>query len=245
MPQYSQIQTARLYEKIVQQIEAQVLSGELHYGDRLPTERGLAEKFGVSRTAVREAVKALQEKGLVASHPGRGTFITNGASRAVRDSLGFMMKIGSVDGSDHLVEAREIFEPEIAALAAERARDQDIIILRQTVAMMDAALNDADAFIEADLEFHLALARATQNALIPTLIDPIVGLLREHRKRIFLVHGAPRGQYHHKRILEAVVRRDPKAARQAMRAHLAQVRKDSEAASAETASAATASRLGQ
>ncbi len=232
MAEYTQIQTARLYEKIVEQIEAQVLKGELHYGDRLPTERELAEKFGVSRTAVREAVKALQEKGLVTSHPGRGTFITNGASRAVRDSLGFMMKIGSTEGSDNLVETRGILEPEIAALAAERATDQDIATLRECVATMDAALNDADAFIEADLNFHLALARATQNALIPTLIDPIVGLLREHRKRIFLAHGAPRGQYHHKRILQAVIRHDPAAARQAMRAHLEQVRKDGETAAA-------------
>ncbi len=230
MPEYTQIQTARLYEKIVEQIEAQVLKGQLHYGDRLPTERELAEKFGVSRTAVREAVKALQEKGLVASHPGRGTFITNGASRAVRDSLGFMMRIGSTEGSDNLVETREILEPEIAALAAERASDQDVATLRECVATMDAALNDADAFIEADLNFHLALARATQNALIPSLIDPIVGLLREHRKRIFLVQGAPRGQYHHKRILQAVSRHDPAAARQEMRAHLEQVRKDGEAA---------------
>ncbi len=164
------------------------------------------------------------------SHPGRGTFITDGASRAVRDSLGFMMKIGSTDGFDNLVETREILEPEIAALAAERATDEDYAALRECISTMDAALNDPDAFIEADLNFHLALARATQNALIPTLIDPIVGLLREHRKRIFLANGAPRGQYHHKRILQAVLRRDPPAARLAMRAHLEQVRKDGDAA---------------
>ncbi len=230
MAEYTQIQSARLYEKIVEQIEAQVLEGKLHYGDRLPTERELAEKFGVSRTAVREAVKALREKGLVDSHPGRGTFITDGASRAMRDSLGFMIKIGAAEGSDHLVETREILEPEIAALAAERASDQDIALLRRAVETMDATLDDADAFIEADLGFHLALARATQNVLIPTLIDPIVDLLREHRKRIFLVNGAARGQFHHKRILDAVVRRDAEAARQAMRAHLAQVRKDGESA---------------
>ncbi len=229
MPEYTQIQSARLYEKIVEQIQAQILNGELHYGDRLPTERELADKFGVSRTAVREAVKALVEKGLVQSRPGRGTFITNGAARAVRDSLGFMMKIGSMEGSDNLVETREILEPEIAALAAERARDQDLATLRDCLATMDAALSDADAFIEADLNFHLALARATQTALIPTLIDPIVGLLREHRKRIFLANGAPRGQYHHKRIFEAITRHDPEAARQAMRAHLQQVRADGQA----------------
>ncbi len=69
MPAYNPIHTARLYEQIVEQIESQVISGELHYGDRLPTERELADTFGVSRTAVREAVMALVEKGLVQSHP--------------------------------------------------------------------------------------------------------------------------------------------------------------------------------
>lgn len=229
MTEYTHIRTARLYEQIVAQIESQVLGGKLHYGDRLPTERELAEQFGVSRTAVREAVKALREKGLVQSHPGRGTFITDGASRAVRHSLGFMMQIDATRGSANLVEAREILEPEMAALAATRATQEDITAMRRAIATMDAALNDADAFIEADLDFHLALAQATQNALIPTLIDPIVDLLREHRKRIFLVNGAPRGQYHHKRILAAVVRHDSEAARQAMRAHLRQVRRDSKA----------------
>lgn len=228
MQDYEHIQSARLYEQIVEQIEAQVLSGKLHYGDRLPTERELAEQFGVSRTAVREAVKALREKGLVQSHPGRGTFITDGTARSVRHSLGFMMKVGATDGLVNLTEAREILEPEIAALAATRTDAGCIAAMRQAVAAMDTALDDADAFIEADLAFHLALAKATQNALIPTLLNPIVDLLREDRKRIFNTPGAPRrGQVYHKRILAAVVQHDAEAARKAMRAHLRQVRNDS------------------
>jgi DNA-binding FadR family transcriptional regulator len=92
---------------------------------------------------------------------------------------------------------------------------------------MDAALDDAETYIEADLDFHLALAEASQNTLILALIDSIVDLLREQRLAIFLVEGGPqRGQFHHKRILEAVSRRDPVGARKAMRAHLRQVRDD-------------------
>ncbi len=228
MRPYQQIQSARLYEQIVDQIESEVLSGKLRYGDRLPTERDLAEQFGVSRTAVREAVKALREKGLVQSYPGRGTFITDNTARSVRHSLGFIMKIGAVEGSTNLTETREILEPEIAMLAATRATADHIAAMRAAVATMDEALDDADAFIEADLAFHLALARATQNAFIPALLDPIVDLLREHRTRTFNTEGAPkRGQLHHKRILDAVERRDPEAARDAMRAHLRQVRNDS------------------
>jgi len=224
---YTPLQAARLYEQIVAQIENQVLGGKLRYGDRLPTERKLAGQFRVSRTVVREAVKVLQEKGLVQSHPGRGTFITDGTARAVRHALGFMLRVGSSQGALNLAEAREILEPEIAARAATRATTEQVEAIRQTVALMERALDDADAFVEADLQFHLALAQATQNPLIPTLIDPIVDLLREQRKNTFRRGGAAHGQYHHKKILAAVARRDPNAARAAMRAHLQQVRKDS------------------
>jgi GntR family transcriptional repressor for pyruvate dehydrogenase complex len=228
---YSRIQSSRLYEQIVEQIEQLILDGKLHPGDQLPSERELAEQFDVSRTAVREAVKALQEKGLVEIETGRGTFITHGVSKALRRSLDWMVRSGDGNRLADLVQVRNILEPEIAALAAEMASGSDIERLEQAVNVMDSALNDADVYVEADQDFHLALASATQNQLISTLIDPIVDLLREQRKRIFLVEGgAQRGQYHHKRILEAVKKHDRIAAREAMQAHLAQVRQDSEAA---------------
>jgi DNA-binding FadR family transcriptional regulator len=232
---YTPIHPERLYEQIVEQIERRILTSDLKVGDQLPPERELAEHFGVSRTVVREAVKALRQKGLVEVQPGRGTFITNGTSQAMRHSLGLMIKIGQADGASNLVEVREIFEPEIAALAATRADEEDIAAMLEAVTAMDAALDDADAFVEADLDFHLALAEATQNALIPTLIDSIVDLLREQRKRIALVEGGlQRGQFHHKRVLDAIIRHDPEAAREAMRVHLQQVRQDSEVSTAPT-----------
>ena len=224
---YRAIHAGRLYEQIVEQIEQRIVKGELRVGDQLPPERDLAEQFGVSRTAVREAVKTLCEMGLVKIQPGRGTFISDHTSRAVRHSLGLMVKIGRAEGSGNLAEVREILEPEIAARAAERATDENLAAMREAVAAMDSALNDADTFIEADLDFHLALAQATQNFLFPTLLDSIIDLLREDRTRIFLVNGgAARGQFHHKQILDAIIRRDADAARQAMRAHLEQIRQD-------------------
>jgi GntR family transcriptional repressor for pyruvate dehydrogenase complex len=229
---YTPIQSGRLYEKIVEQIEQRILSGELKAGDRLPAERELCEQFGVSRTAVREAVRALNEKGLVDVQPGRGTFITNGSSRAMRYSLDMLVKFDPAKGSSNLAEVREMFEPEIAALAAARASTEQIAAMRDAVATMDAALDNAEVFIESDLDFHLAMAEATQNAIMPMLIDSIVDLLREQRKRISLTAGGlERGQFHHKQILDAVVRHDPDAARAAMRAHLQQVKQDSEASS--------------
>src|SRR5579864_2321164 len=111
-PMYRTVKTSRLYEQIVQQVEASILKGQLKPGDQLPAERDLAQRFGVSRTAVREAVKTLREKGLVEAYSGRGTFVTNGTTQAVRQSLDLMVKIGQPEGSNHLAEVRAILEPE-------------------------------------------------------------------------------------------------------------------------------------
>lgn len=230
---YKVVRTSRLYEQIVQQIEESVLNGSLKPGDQLPAERDLAQRLGVSRTAVREAVKTLREKGLVEAYSGRGTFITDATSQAARQSFDLMVKIGQQEGSPHLAELRLILEPGIAALATARVQDEDLAAMREAVAVMDGAQNDPEAFIEADLDFHLALAEAAANPLILSLIDSIVGLLREQRIKIFNREGGPqRGQFHHKRILEAVERRDPEMARNAMGAHLEQVRQDSQIPSA-------------
>lgn len=190
---YKTVQTSRLYEQIVQQIEESITKGDLKVGDQLPAERELAHQFGVSRTAVREAVKALREKGLVEAYPGRGTFITDGTSRSIRQSLDRMIEVDQPEGTAHLVEVREILEPEIAALAAARANEENIASMREAISVMDNAKGDPDAFIEADLDFHLALAEAASNPLILSLIDSIVGLLREQGMRIFKVEGGRAG----------------------------------------------------
>ena len=224
---YSPIQTSKVFEQIAEQIEKRILSGELQRGDRLPTERELSEQFHASRTAVREAMKTLAQKGLVDMRPGRGTIVIDGTSQAMRDSLGLMMKVGQAGSSDSLVEVREIIEPEIAALAAVRAKDEQIAAMREAVRLMDANLHEANAYIAADNDFHRALAKGTQNVLILALVDSIVDLLSEQRKQIFFTNGAPeRGQIHHKRILDSIIRHDAEAARAAMHAHLQQVRED-------------------
>src|SRR5215467_9286751 len=161
---YVPVQTTKLFEQITEQIEQQILRGDLRSGDRLPTERDLAEQFHVSRTAVREAMKILAQKGLVDMRPGRGTIVIDGAHEAMQDSIGLVMKLklGEVGGSDNLVEVREILETEIAALAAARATEKEIASMREAVKVMDENLNNANAFIAADNRFHEALARATQ-----------------------------------------------------------------------------------
>ena len=230
MKKYLPVQSERLYERIVEQIESAIVAGDLKVGEKLPPERELAEQFAVSRTAVREAVKILREKGFIEIHPGRGTFVTNKAPNSMRQSFDSLMKFGPIDGSAHLVEVREILEPEIAALAATRMTGEFIADMQGAVDTMEGG-TDVDLYVEADLDFHLALAEATQNPIIPVLMDSIIALLREQRKRIGLADGGlERGQLHHKEILEAVKHKDPAGARTAMKRHLEQVAADSSTA---------------
>src|SRR2546426_9746 len=139
---YTPIQSSKVFEKIAEQIEKRILGGELRSGDRLPTERELSEQFHVSRTAVREAMKTLAQRGLVDMRPGRGTIVIDGTSQAMRHSMGLMMKVGQAGSSESLVEVREIIEPEIAALAAVRATDEQITAMREAVKVMDINIHE-------------------------------------------------------------------------------------------------------
>lgn len=238
---YRQVERNKLFEQIVDQIQGRILRGELKAGDRLLPERELATSFGASRTAVREALKTLAQMGLVDMRPGRGTVVTDNVHEAMRSSLGLMMHVGHLQNPQYLVETREILEPEIAARAAARAESEHIEALRAAVAEMDRSLRLSEAYIRADNTFHRTLALAAQNPLIISLVDSIVDLLAEQRTLIFSVDGGPqRGQIFHKEILSAVERRDVDAARNAMRLHLAQVRRDSDAAAAAVVSVSPA-----
>jgi len=222
---YSRVNNTRLYQQLVENIRQQIFNDQLREGDRLPNERDLALSFGVSRTVVREAIKTLTKEGLVEVRHGIGTFIANQTSQALSQSLDLMLMIEGGHKSNDMVEIREILEPSIAALAALRANDDDIIALQAEVRTMDESMQDMQRFVTADHAFHLTLARATHNAIIPRLLNPVVDLLHWQRKQIFMMEQGPQsGQYHHKRILDAVIRHDSEGARAAMIAHLEQVR---------------------
>jgi len=230
---YKAVHASRLFEQIVQQIEDSIREGRLKPGEQLLAERELALQFGVSRTAVREAVKTLSEKGLVEAYSGRGTFVTSARSTSMRHSLDSFLKSGDQQNLTYVAEMREILEPEVTALAAVRIGEQHLAMMREAVAAMDRSMEQPDTYIEADLDFHLALAEAAGNPLILSLLDSLVGVLREQRTGIFAVRGGPeRGQVHHKLILQAIEKSNPTKARKAMRAHLKQVREDSAASPA-------------
>lgn len=223
------LQTTTLTEQMATEIRQQILSGELEVGAQLPNELQLAERYGVSRAVVREAIRTLAQEGLVEVRRGLGTFAIDGTSEALRGSLGLMMSISQSEGSFDLVEVREVLEPEIAAKAAQRATPEEVATLRSIVEIMDENINNEEVFVQQDLVFHLTLAQATHNLLFPKLIEPIVDLLFEQRRGTFQVSGsAERGQVHHRQIVEAIARRDSEVARRAMQEHLAQVRRDKE-----------------
>jgi GntR family transcriptional repressor for pyruvate dehydrogenase complex len=222
---YQHLQTSRLYEQLAERIKDRIVNDKLKVGDRLPNEYELAEQYGVSRTVVREAMKTLAKEGLVQVRPGRGTFVVSGLHQAVKDSINSLLLLDKSEDWHELIEVRELLEPGIAFLAAERAEAEDIVCLQKAVEIMDSAMNDSEAYIAADNNFHQTLARATRNEILVTLVEPIVGLLTVQRKRIFDVKEGPqRGQFHHKRILEAVRSHNPEMARLASIEHLHQVR---------------------
>jgi GntR family transcriptional repressor for pyruvate dehydrogenase complex len=226
---YLPLQSVRLYEQMAEQIKDRILKNELKEGDRLPNEREFAEQFNVSRTVVREAIKSLEKEGLIEVHPGKGTFVSTNIQKAVRGSFSTLMRMERSEDWTDLIEVRELLEPGISFLAAQRAEAKNIEDLEKAVSIMDAALEDAEAYINADNNFHLALARSTQNELLVSLVEPIVGLLTVQRKKIFNTGGGPqRGQFHHHRILEAIRGHAAESARQAMLDHLQQVRDDSQ-----------------
>src|SRR5437588_2142723 len=108
---YTRLRPSKLYEQIAEQIKQRILSGELRTGDRLPTENELAEQFGASRTAVREAMKTLTQRGLIETRPGRGAVVINATAQAMHHSLELLMRVQQAGGgSADLMEVREILE---------------------------------------------------------------------------------------------------------------------------------------
>jgi GntR family transcriptional repressor for pyruvate dehydrogenase complex len=226
-----QLKSQRLYQQLADSVKSQIVKGELASGDQLPNEKDLSMQYGVSRTVVREAMKALAQEGLIEVQAGRGTFVAHQTLDAIKRSLGNLSMLQGDQFSGDLTEVRELLEPGITFLAAQRATPDSIALMEKAIETMEGALTNADVYIAADNVFHNALAEATGNDLIVSLLDPIIGLLLEQRRYVFKSkHGGPRaGQLFHKRILKAIKARDPEAARQAMLEHLQQVRGDSKA----------------
>lgn len=205
-----------------------IMSGELDEGDRLPSERELAEEMGVSRTVVREAIKLLRAAGLLRVRVGIGSFVTLPSRNILEEPLS-RFSTPEKRKIAELIELREAIEPPITALAAKNATSEDISKLELAIEEMQANLNNPHEYIIADNVFHNTLAEATQNSLFQLIVHSIVDLLQESRRLAVSSPGAAkRSSYHHRQILEAVKARDVEGAQVAMIAHMSQIKGDIE-----------------
>ncbi len=223
-PLFEPIETSKIYMRVIDQILSLIKDGTLKPQDQLPSETQLAEQLGVSRSSVREALRALEILGVVESKTGVGSFVRgippmNRLTSSLRDL--------AEEGSPlEILEARKTIEPEIASLAALRRDDGDIQALKKYLDNMEQKMARGESTMEVDLEFHLQLAAACRN---PVLADCMHSLADRMHKRFWhdmkeeslSVQGRPeKYMVEHREIFEAIERGDPEAAREAMLKHL-------------------------
>jgi GntR family transcriptional regulator, transcriptional repressor for pyruvate dehydrogenase complex len=213
----------RLYERLVDKILDLISSGKWKPGYRLPPERELSEAFGVSRTVVREAIKALEARGVLESTTGSGVSVRLADYNMVSRSLQTYMQLSSrVDFEIRLNEVRRVLEVEMVALAASRITPEQRTQLRQICRQMRDGKNTAKQMAELDFRLHVTLAESTQNDLFKVLLAPLISQLRE--QIILTWDDFPRPVEEvfdqHEAIVAAVENGDAEAARQAMTKHL-------------------------
>ena len=218
----------RLYERVVEKVLEMISSGAWKPGFRLPPERELSEAFGVSRTVVREAVKALEARGVLESSTGSGVSVRLADFNMVSQSLQTYMQLSNqVDFEIRLNEVRQVLEVEMVALAASRITPEQRKRLRQICKEMRVGSNNSKEMAELDFRLHVTLAEATQNELFKVLLAPVINQLRD--QIILTWEDFPRPVNivldQHEAIVTAVENGDAEAARQAMAKHLAFSRK--------------------
>jgi GntR family transcriptional repressor for pyruvate dehydrogenase complex len=222
-PHVEPIKSTRIYEEIVRQVKAMIAEGRLKSGDQLPPERDLAEQFVVSRTSVREALRALESLGLVEIRAGEGTFVRQVSVDALIEPLALIMATqrGAIG---ELFEARRLLEPAIAGLAALRATPEEIQEMARILDAQAAEVRAGRTGLPQDAQFHAAIAAAAHNRAISRLVHGIMDLLTQSREESLSRPGRPtRSHEDHRRVLEAIRARDPRAAEHAMREHLVAV----------------------
>jgi GntR family transcriptional repressor for pyruvate dehydrogenase complex len=218
-----------LAHDVVDTLSGRIREGTLVSGEKLPTEAAIMDEFGVSRTVVREAISRLQAAGLVATRHGVGTFVVGlgdpGTFRIAPEQLGTLQDVIAV------LELRIAVETESAALAAMRRTPENIATLRSALAAFMSALEAGRDAVGPDFQFHLEIARATQNHHFVDLMATLGGSMIPRARLEPAVEVTPERQAYlrrvnaeHESIVDAISRQDPEAARAAMRTHLANSR---------------------
>jgi len=217
------IKKTRIHEEVFSQIHELIKDGKFKARDQLPSERELAETFKVSRTSVREALRALESQGLVVSRTGMGNFIADLPVESLVGPLARLL-IDEKKALADVFEMRKLIEPHIAALAAERATRSDIAQLKKIVAKQSEAVSRDTTGVEADAEFHFTIGRATRNQALQKLISGLMELLSRSREDSLQTNVRRNASIDaHRRIIAAIEKHDKNKARGEMLRHITEV----------------------
>jgi len=214
----------KLYQQVAESIATAIAKGRYAPGSRLPAERDLAEEFKVSRPTIREAMIALEIRGLVGAKKGSGIYVT--ATLPDLTSTTPELDVGAFE----LIEARTLFEGEAAALAATAIDAQQLDELRKLLVEMEQA-GGTSAALEADKQFHLAIAKATGNSVVVSVVEMLWTIREQSPLCVHMFAKARREGVtprvnEHQLIVDALAAHDPQAARDTMRSHLRRVTDD-------------------
>lgn|SRR5579862_3849847 len=221
-PDFEVVRRNRVYEEVAKQIERLILK-KLQPGDKLPSERELAETLRVSRGSIRDAIRGLELMGMVEPRQGTGTIVKEISAESVVNPFATALKRRK-ELVGELIDFRKMLEPPLAARAATHASADEIAEMEQILERQEAKQNQGDAAVDEDTEFHYSVALASDNSVVLKVIDILMEQLRDTRARSLQVEGRPQKSLGgHRRILAAIKRRDSEAAQAAMRRHLEDV----------------------
>lgn len=203
---------------VEQHIKELIRARRLTAGDRLPPERQLAERLGVNRTTLRSALQSLADQGVLTGRQGAG-WTVEAQGHVVAANLAVYLRLEDVS-FEHLFAARRVVEPQIAAGAAQHRTEEQVTAMRACIAAMRSTA-DGDSYLQADSDFHALIAAASDNPVFTLLISPTLNLLGDVRRRLVREPSVITASHdEHDRILAAIGRGDPRAAHDAMLAHI-------------------------
>jgi GntR family transcriptional regulator, transcriptional repressor for pyruvate dehydrogenase complex len=221
-PEFEIVRRNRVYEEVAKQIERLILK-KLQPGDKLPSERDLAEMLRVSRGSIRDAIRSLELMGLVEARQGTGTIVREISEDSLVNPFANALKRRK-ELVTELLDFRKMLEPSLAARAATHASPEEVLEMEEILRRQEEKQSQGDAAVAEDTEFHYNVALASDNSVVLKVIDILMDLLRDTRARSLQVEGrAQKSLSGHRRILAAIKRHDPEAAKAAMRRHLEDV----------------------
>lgn len=219
---FEAVRRNKVYEEVARQIERLILK-KLQPGDKLPSERELAETLGVSRSSIRDAIRSLELMGMVEPRQGAGTIVREISSESLVNPLANAIKRKD-ELIGELLDFRLMLEPPLAARAATRVSADEITEMEEILQRQSDKHNRGEAAVAEDSEFHYAIALASGNSVVLKVLDILMDLLRDTRERSLQVDGRlQRSLAGHRRILAALKRHDAEAAKAAMRRHIEDV----------------------